>query len=119
MSAAAVEAAYDVDTDPLICEWINNAGQTLVSHSRRQHIPYEFKVIETDMVNAFAAPYGHIYMTQGFLDFAETEDEIWVVLGHEIGHVVNRDSIKSFKRSLLMNIIAAIIRSESNALGER
>ena len=118
MSAAAVEAAYDVDTDPLICEWINNAGQTLVSHSRRQHIPYEFKVIETDMVNAFAAPYGHIYMTQGFLDFAETEDEIWVVLGHEIGHVVNRDSIKSFKRSLLMNIIAAIIRSESNALGD-
>ncbi len=118
MSAASVEAAYDVDTDPLICEWINNAGQTLVSHSRRQHIPYEFKVIDTDMVNAFAAPYGHIYVTQGFLDFAESEDEIWVVLGHEIGHVVNRDSIKSFKRSLLMNIIAAVIRSESNALGD-
>ena len=118
MSAASVERAYDMSQDPLMNEWISNAGHTLVSHSRRQHIPYEFKVIETNMVNAFAAPYGHIYVTTGLLDFAETEDEVWFVLAHEIGHVVNRDSIKAFKRSLLMSILAAVIRSESRSIGE-
>lgn len=99
-------------------EWMTTAGQTLVSHSRRQHIPFEFRVIETDLVNAFAAPYGHIYVTSGFLDFADTEDEVWMVLGHEIGHVVHRHGIKSFKRSLLMSILAAIISSKSKAVGD-
>jgi predicted Zn-dependent protease len=117
-SAAAIERAYDISEDPLINEWVTTAGQTLVGHSGRQHIPYQFKVIETDLVNAFAAPYGHIYVTSGFLDFADTEDEVWMVLGHEIGHVVNRDGIHSLKRSLLMSILAAIISSKSRAVGE-
>jgi len=76
MSSASVEAAYDVDNDPLMNEWLNRVGQTLVSHSRRQDLPYEFRIIDTGMVNAFAAPYGHIYVTRGFLEFADTEDEI-------------------------------------------
>lgn len=117
-SAASVEAAYDVDRDPLMNEWVTNAGQTLVSYSRRQSIPYEFRIIKTDMVNAFAAPYGHIYVTQGLLDFAETEDEVWLVLGHEIGHVVARDSIHSLKRSLLWTLLTQIIRGESRTAGD-
>jgi len=117
-SAASVESAYGVDGDPLLNEWLNTAGQTIVSHSRRQHIPYEFKVIQTDQVNAFAAPYGHVYVTSGFLDFAETEDEVWMVLGHEVGHIVHRDSIHSFKKSLLWGILTQIIRGESRTAGD-
>ncbi len=117
-SAASIESAYPTDHDPLINEWLTNAGQTLVAHSRRQTIPYEFRVIETDLVNAFAAPYGHIYVTRGFLDFAETEDEVWMVLAHEVGHVVHRDSIKSFKQSILMGILAEVISGESNTAGD-
>ncbi|MCD6359616.1 MAG: M48 family metalloprotease [Armatimonadetes bacterium] len=117
-SAASVEQAYDVDNDPLISEWVNLAGQTLVSQCRRQNLPYEFKVIDTGMVNAFAAPYGHIYVTSGFLKFAETEDEVWMVLGHEIGHVVNRDSIKSLKRGLIWSILNAVLTSQSETAGE-
>ena len=98
--------------------WLDHMGQTLVGHSRRQDIPYEFKVIDTGMVNAFAAPYGHIYVTRGFLDFADTEDEIWMVMGHEIGHIVHRDSIKSFKRSLIWSILNAVLTSESQTAGD-
>jgi len=117
-SAASVEAAYDVDPDPLMNAWLDRMGQTLVGHSARQNIPYEFKVIDTGMVNAFAAPYGHIYVTRGFLDFADTEDEIWMVVGHEIGHIVHRDSIKSFKRSLIWSILNAVLTSESQTAGD-
>ncbi|MEA3403345.1 MAG: M48 family metalloprotease [Armatimonadota bacterium] len=117
-SAASIEAAYDVDHDPLMNEWLNHAGQTIVAQSRRQTIPYEFKVIETDLVNAFAAPYGHIYLTRGFMDFCESEDEVWMVLAHEVGHVVHRDSIKSFKQSLLMGILTQVIKGESRTVGD-
>ncbi len=118
MSRASIESAYNVDDDPLINEWLKHAGQTLVGHSRRQDIPYSFRVIETDQVNAFAAPFGHIYVTRGFLDFVETEDEVWMVLGHEIGHIVNRDSITSFKQNLLWGILSQVIRGESEAIGD-
>lgn len=118
LSVASIEAAYDVDRDPLINQWLDHAGQTLVGHSARQDIPYSFKVIETEQVNAFAAPYGHIYVTRGFLDFVDTEDEVWMILGHEIGHIVHRDSITSFKQSLLWGILTQIIRGESDTIGD-
>ncbi|MFW5866233.1 MAG: M48 family metalloprotease, partial [Armatimonadota bacterium] len=118
MSAASIESAYEIDRDPLINEWLANRGHTIVSHTRRQNIPYSFSVIETDLVNAFAAPYGHVYVTSGFLDFARTEDEVGMVLAHEIGHIVNRDSIKRFKQNLIFGVLAQIISGESNTAGE-
>lgn len=118
MSVASIEAAYAVDRDPLINDWLNTTGQTIVSHSKRQHIPYEFKVIETELVNAFAAPYGHIYVTSGFLDFTETEDEVATVVAHEVGHVVHRHSIHSFKKSLLWGLVTQIISGKSETAGD-
>ncbi len=117
-TAAAVEKEYVIETDPLLSEWVNNMGQTLVGHSARQHIPYSFKVIDNDMVNAFAAPYGHIYLVRGLLDFADSEDEVWFICGHEITHVVKRDSIKSVKKNILYSIGAALLGSKSETMGE-
>ena len=118
MSAASVEAAYDVDNDPLMDEWLSRVGQTVVSHSRRQNLPYEFRIIDTGMVNAFAAPYGHIYVTRGFLEFTDTEDEVWMVVAHEVGHIVNRDSIKTFKRSMIWGLLNAVLTSKSQTAGD-
>jgi len=116
-TAASVEAMYGVNRDPLLSVWLNDMGQRLVSFSTRQQIPYSFKVVETDMVNAFAGPWGHIYVTEGLLDFAECEEEVAGVVGHEIGHVVNRDIIKSFKQNILFGIGTSVISNESNTWG--
>lgn len=118
MSAASIESAYEVDRDPLINDWLTTRGHTIVSHTRRQNIPYQFSAIKTDLVNAFAAPYGHVYVTSGFLDFAETEDEVGMVLAHEVGHIVNRDSIHQFKKSVLFGVLAQVISGESRTAGE-
>ena len=118
ISAASIEAAYQVDRDPLVNEWLDHRGHTIVSHTRRQNIPYNFSVIKTDLVNAFAAPYGHVYVTSGFLDFTETEDEVGMVLAHEVGHIVNRDSIHRFKHNLLFGVLAQIISGESRTAGD-
>jgi predicted Zn-dependent protease len=116
-TAASVEKEYGVNNDPVLQEWANTLGHRLVGQSGRQNISYSFKVVNTDMVNAFAAPWGYVYMTEGFLDFAQSEDEVAFVLGHEVGHVANRDSIKSFKKSILYNIGSALLGGQSELLG--
>jgi Zn-dependent protease with chaperone function len=117
-TAASIEQTYKVNDDPLLADWCAEVGRTLTAFSTRQQVPYSFKVIDTDMVNAFAAPWGYVYVTQGLLDFADTEDEVVAVLGHEIGHVVHRDGIKSLKRSLLYALAAALIGGKSETLGD-
>ncbi len=117
-TAASVERHYGVNRDPLISDWIDGVGQTMVSFSTRQQIPYTFKVLRTDIVNAFAGPWGHIYVTEGLLDFAETEDQVWCVVGHEIGHVEHRDIMKSLKQSMLWSVGVGIIGKKSQTVGD-
>ncbi|MFP3904489.1 MAG: M48 family metalloprotease, partial [Armatimonadota bacterium] len=117
-TARAVEQQYDLSTDPLLNEWVSNMGHMMVAHSNRQQIPYEFKVIDTDQVNAFAAPYGHIYFLRGLLELSESEDEVWFVAGHEITHIVKRDSIKSVKKNILYGLGAALVGGKDETMGD-
>ena len=117
-SAAAIESHFTVVEDPLLTNWIEHVGHTCKSHSRRQKIPYEFKIVDTELVNAFAAPYGHVYVTMGLLDFVEDEDEVWFVVAHEVGHIVNRDSIKAVKKSFLYSIPAFFAYGEGRTVGD-
>lgn len=116
--AASVERSYPVVKNPAVQEWLTYVGQTTVAFSPRQHIPYTFRVLDSDTVNAFAAPWGHVYFFTGLLDMAEDEDEVWGVMGHEIGHVVHRDLIKAVKRSILWSIGLSFVEKRSRSLGE-
>lgn len=116
--ARAVESTYKPVADPALQDWARNMGYSIVGVSTRQHIPYTFMVLDSDSVNAFAAPWGHVYFMRGLLDFAENEDEVWAVAGHEIGHVVHRDIIKAVKRSFLWSVGATIIARKSRTVGD-
>lgn len=59
--------------------------------------------------NAFALPGGVVYLTSGLLDSLETENGLAFVLGHEIGHFVNRDHIRGLGRSLVFRVGLAFI----------
>lgn len=117
-TAAAIESNYRVVDDPLLASYIDTMGHILVGHSRRQDIPYQFKVIETDVVNAAAVPWGYVYLTTGLLDFVESEDELWAVTGHEIGHQVGRDSVKAVKESILLSLATVLIGRETRLGGD-
>lgn len=118
MSAQSLEAEYRVTDDPLLREWVETAGNTLLGSTQRQGIPYNFRVLETDLVNAFAAPWGYIYLTTGLMDFVDTQDEVWGVLGHEIGHVEHRHSIRAVKRGFMYNLGLALLGGRSDTLAE-
>ena len=76
-------------------------------------IPLNFKVYNTSDVNAFACPDGSIRVYSGLMDIM-TDDEVLGVIGHEIGHIANRDSKNAFKNSLLTSALKDGIASTSN-----
>ncbi len=69
---------------------ITHLGQQIIPHTERPHLPYQFKLLDTPEINAFAVPGGFIYVTRGMLEFVRTDEEMVAVLAHEIAHVAQR-----------------------------
>ena len=80
--------------DALWQSYLNEVGQKIVAVCDRKDIKYHFTVIESDQVNAFAAPGGYVYFYTGLLREMKNESEMAAVISHEISHVVGRHSIK-------------------------
>jgi len=97
-TAKQVEREFGVYHDPELQEYINGVGQKLADVSERKEITYYFTVLDTPMVNAFAAPGGFIFVTRGILKELDDEAELAGVMGHEIGHVAYRHGAKQFEK---------------------
>ena len=72
--------------------YVNEVGNSLVENCHRRNLDYTFSVANSSIINAFALPGGHIYITRGMLDELHNEAEMAAVLGHEIAHVTARHS---------------------------
>jgi predicted Zn-dependent protease len=83
--------------DPRDTQYVTHIAQSLTPHVRRQGIPYQFHVVESPSINAFALPGGHIYVLRGMLDFLQNEAELAAILGHEIGHVDLRHCVERYQ----------------------
>ena len=71
----------------------------LAKQSERPNLPWTFIVLDTDGVNAFAAPGGFVHITRGALGLVKNEAELAAVLGHEIGHVAHKHAINAIKKA--------------------
>lgn len=80
--------------------YVRAVGGSLAGHVSRKGITYEFHVVESPSVNAFALPGGQIVVFTGLLDTVESESELAAVLGHEIAHVDARHCIERFQYQL-------------------
>jgi len=70
-----------------IVNYVRDIGHDLALASERTHLPWEFHVVDSATVNAFALPGGKIFITRGLLELMDNEAQLAGVLGHEIGHV--------------------------------
>jgi len=81
IQAMGAELAQIANSNPLIATW---------GDKQHSEFPYTFKLLEGDDVNAFSLPGGYIYVYEGLLKFAESDDEVAGVLAHEISHAAFR-----------------------------
>ena len=84
---------------------LGSVARRLIKHVKRKDLTWHFAVLDTDEVNAFAAPGGYVYVTKGLLDMAETEDELAGVIAHEMGHVDCKHSVKQAEKAGLMTAL--------------
>jgi Zn-dependent protease with chaperone function len=82
--------------------YVSDVGQNLARLSHRPHLDYEFKVVNSSEVNAFALPGGKICITRGLLTRMDNESQLAAVLGHEIGHVTAKHGVRAMSRQLLL-----------------
>ena len=98
--AEQVEQTEVILDDIVWQNYINEIGQKIVKVCDRQDINYQFKVIESDQINAFAAPGGYVYFYTGLLKKMDNEAELAAVMAHEISHVVARHGMKRMQAAL-------------------
>lgn len=87
--------------------YVSIVGKNLAKGSSRPDLPWTFAVIENDAANAFSAPGGYVVVTTGLLKKINNEAQLAGVLGHEIGHVVHKDSLNKYQDAKHKQCIAA------------
>ncbi len=100
----AIVASFGLYNDSKLQSFINNKGQQMAKISHRPHLAYEFKVLDSPVVNAFALPGGYVYFTRGILAHFNNEAEFAGVLGHEIGHITARHGARQQTKQILANV---------------
>lgn len=111
-SPARQSQGGDYLADPVIQRYVNKVGQRVAAVSDRK-LPYEFRVINSSVPNAWALPGGKIAINRGLLTELSSEAELAAVLGHEVVHAAARHGAQNFTRgtALQVGVLAATVAS--------
>jgi predicted Zn-dependent protease len=108
-SAEQVAAQLPLVRDPAINAHVTDLGSRIARGTRRADLAWQFAIVDANDVNAFALPGGFIYINRGLIERADRMDELAGVLGHEIGHVVLRHSVKQMEKATKTNVGIAVV----------
>lgn len=111
--SARLREKYGVVQSAPVHKYVSLVGWVLAGTSTRPNLAWTFIVLDTDGVNAFAAPGGFIHITRGALALIQNEAELAGVLGHEIVHVTEKHTLNAIKKAKVQGAAAeAVTRSE-------
>ena len=99
-----VRARYGVVQNKAVHRYVTLVGTLLVKKSTRPNLPFSFIVLDTDGVNAFAAPGGFIHITRGALALMANEAELAGVLAHEIVHVTEKHTVNAIQKNKMFQM---------------
>ena len=102
--SAQINQQLPVVQDAEINRYVNVLGDSIANLADSRGLDYHFYVINAAEVNAFAVPGGFIYVNRGLIDRTQNLSQLAGVLGHEIGHVVRRHSVKQMEKAQGANI---------------
>jgi predicted Zn-dependent protease len=113
-NAAEINAQLPIVTDPAISDYIQTLGNSIAGKTSRADLDWHFYVVNTKQVNAFALPGGFIYVNRGLIESADRLDELTGTMGHEIGHVIERHSVKQMQSAQKANVGIAVVCTLTN-----
>src|SRR5438046_9805605 len=116
--AQQINAQLPIVQDPELNRYINVLGDSIARLTSRGNLDWHFFIVDAQEVNAFAVPGGFVYVNRGLIQRADQMDELAGVLGHEIGHVVRRHTVKQMEKAQGANIgvtLACVLTSVCNS----
>jgi predicted Zn-dependent protease len=116
-SSYATQLAKDLPLvqDAEVTRYIRSLGDSLAHVADQRNLDWHFAVVDSREVNAFAVPGGYIYVNRGLIERAGTMAQVAGVIGHEIGHVTRRHSIKQMQKAQGANIGATLVCTLTSA----
>lgn len=118
--AATILQTYPAADEPAANAYLNELGQALAMASDRPQTfgGYHFLLLDSEEVNAFAAPGGLVLVTRGLVRCCGSEDALAAVLAHEIGHVQGKHGLRAIKKSRLTSALAILSVEAARNLGD-
>jgi beta-barrel assembly-enhancing protease len=95
--AARILGSHPAYENEELTKYVNLVGNTLAMNTNRPELEFHFAVLNTDELNAYAAPGGYIFITKGALKYMNDESELAGVLAHEVAHVAEKHVVKELK----------------------
>jgi predicted Zn-dependent protease len=103
-----VMTQYAIYDDLELQNYVQYVGRKVAGQSHRSNLNYQFTVLDSPDVNAFALPGGYIYITRGLMAYLNSESELAAVLGHEVGHVTARHAVRQHSATQLTSLGVAL-----------
>ncbi|XBD33731.1 M48 family metalloprotease [Pseudomonas anguilliseptica] len=95
--------------DEKLQAYVQQIGERVAKNSHRNQLAYQFTVVDSPDINAFALPGGYIYIHRGLLAYLSSEAELAAVLGHEVGHVTARHSVQQQSQSTAWGLLGQAV----------
>jgi predicted Zn-dependent protease len=104
-------ADYGSNSDARLNNYVSHVGKSIAEASHRPQMPYNYRVLDANHINAYTFPGGSMAVTRGILVELESEAELAALLGHEIGHVNARHSAERSTKGMLAQAAVGIASS--------
>ena len=101
--------------DAALQAYVNRVGRWVASQTERPDLPWHFGVLDSAAINAFAAPGGYVLITRGLYEILDSEAQLAGVLGHEIGHIVQRHHIAVMQKSAAISAGAQLAQTRDRS----
>jgi beta-barrel assembly-enhancing protease len=108
---------FGIYQDPAVTKYVTLVGTVLAKASSRPNLDWRFIVLDTDGVNAYAAPGGIVHITRGALGLIKSEAELAGVLGHEITHVTEKHTVNSIQRGKVIKVSSEQVSERGGLAG--
>ncbi len=108
----------DALESPALQRRLQKLIENLPADSPLHEYDFSVQLVENEEINALALPGGHIVVFSGLVEQADSENEVAMVLAHELGHFANRDHLRRLGRGLSLAIGAFLLFGENSAAGD-